>query len=351
MSQSSDTTATRYPEGAVSRLSRFLELRPEARGDNVVALTPDASTREYFRIPWNRSTAIAAVYSEKIDPASHSFLDVTKLFEESGLPVPCLLAVDPELGVIAQEDLGDRQLKDVVNGDVETSEMYLQHAISLIARIQAATNRAFESKSVASRLAFDEEKLNWELDFFYIHYVSRLRKWKFSDREDAEVRSDLVALARELAERPRVLCHRDYHVANLMVDPNERLRIVDYQDARMGPASYDLVSLLLDRRTCCPEPEEIAERKKYFLEQIVAVGLPPVDASSFDYEFDLMTVQRGLKAIGTFSNQTLCGRGHVYARFINPTFEIVNDALNRLGRLPSLKGLVEQSLADSFSWQ
>ena len=87
----------------------------------------------------------------------------------------------------------------------------------------------------------------------------------------------------------------------------------------MGPASYDLVSLLLDRQTAPPSLAEIRERRLFFLEERRQRGLETIDPDDFAREFRLMTVQRCLKAAGTFSYQTaVLGRGETYAHFINP---------------------------------
>lgn len=329
---------------------QFMVSRSEAAAGEITALTPDASTREYFRVPWGGSTAVAAVYAEEIDPSNHSFLDVATLFREAGLPVPALLAVDPKLGVIVQEDLGDRQLRDVLDqSSSDEAAEFTQAAIRLIARIQAATQRAYELGSIASRLAFDEEKLSWELDFFYRHYFSGLRCLALSTTEEDAVRADLTSLARELADCPRVLCHRDFHVANLMVDKKDRLHIVDFQDARMGPASYDLVSLLLDRRSAPPPAAETRNQRLFFLEERVSQGLPAIDPDDFAREFRFMTVQRGLKAVGTFANQTLSGRGHVYGQFIYPTLAIVSQSLDWLGRFDALREVIERCMEEAGS--
>jgi aminoglycoside/choline kinase family phosphotransferase len=201
--------------------------------------------------------------------------------------------------------------------------------------------------SISSQLAFDKEKLLWELDFFFGHFFTRLKMLAFSFEEESELRRELEEISEDLAARPRVLCHRDYHVANLMVDQQNTIRIVDYQDARMGPASYDLVSLLLDRRTTLPSLAEVRNQRLMFLEERRLNGLPALDPDDFAREFRLMTIQRGLKAIGTFSNQTLCGRGEVYAQFINPTLEIVLQSMEWLGRFSSLSCVIKRCLEES----
>ena len=177
--------------------------------------------------------------------------------------MPEIYAVDGECGMIIQEDLGDRQLFQVYEeAPKEECDEYKERAVNLIAQIQKATDAAYEKQSIASRLAFDEAKLSWELDFFVEHYFGSLRHEELRHAEAAELKAELNDISAELAARPRVLCHRDFHAANLMVDGHDQLRIVDHQDARMGPVTYDLVSFLLDRRL---EPPSFAELRAYRL--------------------------------------------------------------------------------------
>ena len=338
MSHPSGITAHAFAAPAEQRLQHYLARKgqPDAQ---IVALTPDASTREYFRLPWDGATAIAAVYPEPFDPDIHPYLDVTRLFAAARLPVPEIFDVDGRQGIIVQEDLGDRQLRRVFeSASADEREAYVEQAISLIADIQAATPLAYERDSIASRLAFDEAKLSWELDFFFEHYFKSMRQETLKHAEEAVLRAELYDVASELAARPRVLCHRDYHAANLIVDGRNHLRIIDHQDARMGPASYDLVSLLLDRVTVAPPLSEVRERRLFFLAEREQRGLPACEPDEFAREFRLMTVQRCLKAVGTFSYQTgVAGRGETYAQFIEPMLEIVLAAAQWLDRFPALQ--------------
>ncbi|WP_352431640.1 phosphotransferase [Pyrinomonas sp.] len=349
MEQQSTPITESPPESALARLMRYLERTGRAVAqERITALTPDASVRAYFRLPWCGTTAVAAVYPEPFDPDEQPFLDITRLFVEAGLPVPQVIAVDGEAGIIVQEDLGDRQLRAVLEvASEEEREQRLEEAIELIARIQAATDLAAKRNSICSRVAFDEAKLLWELEFFHQHYFGSLRGEKLKADEERRFKDELAELARELAQRPRVLCHRDFHVSNLMVDRQGLLRIIDHQDARMGPASYDLVSLLLDRQQAPPSLAELRERRLFFLEARAARGLPFIDPDEFAREFRLTAVQRGLKAVGTFSCQTAVhGRGKVYARFIRPTLEIVLQALDWLDRFPEIRRQIAARVAD-----
>lgn len=345
MGHPSRITENAFATSARERLSGYLA-RIGEDAETIVALTPDASTREYFRVPRQNRTAIAAVYPEPFDPEIHPYLDITRLFTEAGLPVPELLDVDAAEGIILQEDLGDRQLRRVFEtASDDEREAHIEQAISLIADIQAATPKAFERDSIASRLAFDEAKLSWELDYFVEHYFKSLRRMELKHAEEVELRAELNDIAAELAACPRILCHRDFHSSNLMVDPQGNLRIIDYQDARMGPASYDLVSLLLDRQTAPPSLAEIRERRLFFLEERRRRGIETIDPDDFAHEFRLMTVQRCLKAAGTFCYQTaVAGRGELYAHYIHPMFMIVLQAAEWLNRFPALRAILRARL-------
>ena len=325
------------------RLDEFLDKagqRPDTR-----ELTPDASTREYFRINWNGQSAIACVYPESFIAEEQTYLDVSRLFTANNLPVAEIYSFDERLGIIVQEDLGDTILRDVLaNSDTAARETLIDESIGLIGRIQAATRSAFDTGSIASRLKFDTEKLLWELSFFREHYFGTLRKIQLGQTEEGSLQNEFYSLAQMLEERASVLCHRDFHAANLMVDPSGKLRIIDHQDARIGSPTYDLVSLLLDRVVKPPENDWLASKQRLLIDQRIDLGLEPLDYHAFAYEFRLQTVQRCLKAVGTFSFQSV-NRGKTYfLPFVKPMFEIVLRALSELEQFPVLTSVVRKQL-------
>lgn len=307
---------------AIERLQSFLKSAGEST--NIETLTADASTREYFRISWKAGTAIACLYAEAFDVTEHNYLDVTNLFLSADLPVAKIYAVREEVGLIIQEDLGDAVLRTVLETAEESrSDRLRRKAMSLIARIQLATDQAFERNSVASRLRFDKEKLLWELMFFKEHYFTTFQKRPLDTATDRALEQEFEELAERLEDHASVLCHRDFHAANLMIDREGKMRIIDHQDARIGSPAYDLVSFLLDRITVPPPPEWLAAQRKYFLNVRTTLGLPKIDEGEFAYEFRLQTLQRCLKAAGTFSYQSAVRGKTYFIPFIEPMFRIV----------------------------
>lgn len=326
------------------RLAEYLTRHNEAIEFD--ALTADASTREYFRIAWKGSTAVACVYPDSFVAQEQNYLDSSRLFLSADLPVPNIYDYDPSLGIIVQEDLGDRTLRDEMSGpDVAKRSRLRNEAISLIARIQSATAVAFETNAIASTLKFDTGKLKWELDFFKTHYFTTYLNNPLDQAENAKLDSEFLELSSELESFASVLCHRDFHAANLMIDDEDRMRIIDHQDARIGSASYDLVSLLLDRITDLPSREWLAEKRGFFLEMRVKLGLPRLDEEEFAYQFRLQTIQRCLKAAGTFSYQSV-NRGKTYfIPFILPMFRISLRAAESLGRFHAIQSVLAREVA------
>ncbi len=331
-----------FQTAAIERLSSFLQKKD--RQTNIEQLTPDASTREFFRIVWNDKTAIACVYPETINENLPQ-IDVTKLFLAANLPVAEIYDFDEDSGIVLHEDFGDVILRDfLLASDDKSIKELLERSIDLIAEIQNATEKAFEMNSIASHLKFDEEKLLWELIFFKTHYFESLKKRRLSADDDEKLTKEFIEIARELETYAKYLCHRDFHAANLMIDAKNNLRIIDHQDARTGSAAYDLVSLLLDRVTEIPAENWLDQKKNHFLNARKNLGLQEITKGDFDYEFDISAIQRCLKANGTFSNQTANFGKTNYAQFIEPMFRTVLQTCKKLDRFPVLQRIIESEL-------
>lgn len=321
----------------------------ELREATVSLLTPDASARRYYRLLASSGQSyVASVYPEPFKKLQLPFLVLTDIFTAAELPVPKVFDVQGELGVVLQEDLGDVSLAQWLAAPGRTQievDNRVTEAITLIARIQALTDEVVSAQSLPATLAFDTEKLYWELNYFFEHYFGSLLRVELSAVESDNIKLELLQLAEWLCARPWVLTHRDFHAMNLMVDQTGQLRLIDYQDARMGPASYDLVPLLLERRLQ-PTPEEwVKGMQSHFLQARESVGLPALDLEEFQNEFVYMTVQRELKALGTFSYQAaVMNRGEVYGAYIKPTVELVLRYLLECGKYSSLRDALVRSV-------
>jgi aminoglycoside/choline kinase family phosphotransferase len=138
----------------------------------------------------------------------------------------------------------------------------------------------------------------WEFDHFLEYGVVARNEKPMRADDEQSVRAEFQKIAELLAAQPQVFTHRDYHSRNLMVDGG-RLGVIDFQDALMGPAVYDLASLLRDAYIALDQ-ELIDEMIVYYLDQMAGCGLEYADRAAFRKLFDLMSIQRNLKAAGRF---------------------------------------------------
>jgi aminoglycoside/choline kinase family phosphotransferase len=178
------------------------------------------------------------------------------------------------------------------------------------------------------------------MDFFLKHFLEGYRGVTFASREREALRVELGRVVEELAAEPRVLCHRDYHSRNLMLR-GDRLCIIDFQDARLGPDTYDLVSLLRDSYVDLPE-RTVDELIAYFL----ALQRRTADDTEFRRRFDLMALQRNLKALGTFGYQTTARRNPVYIQYMPRTLRYARENLHKYPRFGRLAGILAANVEE-----
>src|SRR5215471_15664721 len=302
----------------------------------VVPLTPDASDRRYFRllIP-DAPSIVVSLYSAPFDVTTLPFVNVATLLAKMPVPIPEVLGHAGDLGVLALQDLGDVTLQAHLGAaSPEEHAARYREAVAIIATLQRRGAELESAEYLPYGIAFDIEKLTWEMDFFTKHFLEAYRGVTLADDQRAALRAEFAAIIEELAAEPRVLCHRDYHSRNLMFRDGQ-LYVIDFQDARMGPDTYDLVSLLRDSYVDLPE-QTVADLIAYFL---ALKGVTGVDVE-FRRRFDLMALQRNLKALGTFGYQTTARRNPVYIQYIPRTLRYVSRNLEQNPRFARLRELL-----------
>ena len=323
--------------GQRERIDAYLDRSGLTRqSPRVVALTGDASDRRYYRVMVPDSPSIVlSLYSGPFDLDQLSFANVARLLEQMPVPIPTVIGHAGDLGVLALEDLGDVTLQAHL-GSVAPAEhaMRYRQAVALIATLQKRGAELEGPDYLPYGIAFDVEKLTWEMDFFTNHFIEAYRGVVIPPAARDELRRVFGLFIAELAAEPRVLCHRDYHSRNLMLH-HDRLYIIDFQDARMGPDTYDLVSLLRDSYVDLPE-RTVDELIAYFLALKGETG----SETDFRRRFDTMALQRNLKALGTFGYQTTARRNPVYIQYIPRTLRYVRDNLEHLPQFSQLRELL-----------
>jgi len=310
----------------------------------VVPLTGDASDRRYFRILLrDEAPQVIAVHPGPIDFEALPFVNVAMLLSQMPVPVPRILDHSNELGIIALQDLGDVTLQAHLGAasPAQHAALYRQ-AVSFIDTLQRRGAELASADYLPYGIAFDVEKLTWELQFFTKHFLEAYRGVVIGAAAREALAAEYAAIAEELASEPRVLCHRDYHSRNLMLH-NGSLYIIDFQDARMGPDTYDLVSLLRDSYVDFTEAQ-VDALMAFFL-ALREGRLPPAsDPAEFRRRFDVMSLQRNLKALGTFGFQTTSRQNTVYIQYIPRTLTFARANLVRYPRFARLRELLAEYL-------
>ena len=303
-------------------------------------LAGDASTRRYFRLIQGPKTRVLALYPEPFDPAELSFGVVRTLLAGYGLPVPEILDHDGPRGVLLLEDLGDQVLQELLKDaePAEVAELY-REAVDQLVTLQQSAARG-PQKAACFHVAFDIEKLSWELHYFEKHFLEGLCGCELTVEDRSTLAEGFHRLAEEIASWPRVLCHRDFHSRNLMRHHGV-LYWIDFQDARMGPVGYDLASLLRDSYVDLPE-DLIADLVEEFRQR----ASPGESRDAFLRRFELTSVQRNLKALGTFGYQTTSRGNTVYLQYIPRTLSYVRSNLAQNARFGRLHGLLAELVAE-----
>ncbi len=250
------------------------------------ALPGDAGFRRYFRV---RSEPPVMATSA---PPSHenvpAFVTKGLALARAGVRVPRVYAVDYEHGYLLQEDLGTAVMAEALRSGA--AETCYRRALEVLRRIQGAEPdpQVFP--------AYDATLLNEELALFPHWFIGQLLDVALSSEEHQLIAAIDTVLVASAEEQPRVVVHRDYHCRNLLPGLDD-LGVVDFQDAVVGPATYDLVSLLRDCYYRLAEPE----LERYFRQYLDAAAVPMVARARWRRWFDLMGLQRHLKVLGIFA--------------------------------------------------
>ena len=326
------------PDSPESRARAWLRIAGLPPATRLERLAGDASDRRFVRVvPSGAPSRVLVVHERPIDPETLPLIRVAELFRRLPVPVPVIHGAHAALGIVVVEDLGDTMLEAAAATlpAVERNARY-REAVEIVASIQQGGRRLAGSDAGPFGLAFDVAKLTQELSFFVEHFVVGFRRQTLTAGTRRALDDEFRALATDMAAEPRVLCHRDFHSRNLMLH-RDRLHVIDFQDARMGPDTYDLASLLRDAYVELDAAE--VDRLLAHYQAIAGVR----DGAALRRRFVRTTVQRALKALGTFGFQITARGNSRYRDAIPRTASYAREAIGRdpeRGRLGELLGAV-----------
>ena len=320
-------------------------------------LLGDASNRNYHRLHLNGSGVPASlILMELADPegfkkaeekVTRSELPITELpfinilnhLARAGVAVPKLYHYRKESGWLFLQDLGDETMdKRVTNHDWEVNQGSYRMALDELVKIQFDATRHRSSECIAFGRPFDSPLLMWEFDHFLEYGVPYCGTAPFKSNDREELRVEFQKISDELANQPRVFTHRDYHSRNLIFH-DDRVWVLDFQDALMGPHVYDLASLLRDSYQAL-ESDWVEDSIHYYWERMKTELGSIYTIEKFRRLFDFMSIQRNLKAIGRFVYIDKVKKNPRFLPYIQKTLSYVRSNLDRYKELKDLRRLL-----------
>lgn len=274
----------------------------------VTPLTGDASLRRYYRASLPDQSYIVMDASAANDE-THAFVAIARSFKQAALEVPIVHYADLDRGYVLLSDLGDTLYSHVLTE--RTADPLYQNAIQALHKLQSCQ----QIKGYALP-PYDRQRLMMEMGLFDEWFWQRHLANPLSNDEQEILDQSYEFLVQEALAQPKVCVHRDYHSRNLMLLSDNTVGILDFQDAVLGPVTYDLVSLLRDCYIEWPEPK-VHEWALLYYRQLQDEGLlAGVSEAQFLRWFDWMGLQRHLKCLGIFARLNLRDQKPGYLQYL-----------------------------------
>lgn len=316
-------------------------------GLTAAPLVEQGSDRQFFRLS-DGSQSVVLMTCAPDDPDFGRYVEIGHFLYERGLGVPEILAVDVASHCVLLEDLGDDTLylKAGQERDPQVLEGLYSGVIDLLADLNARATRELSACPAAAGRALDYDQLRWETDYFRENFLQRLLG--FDKDRTSGLDEEFIRLARTVASHPRVFIHRDFQSQNILIK-NGQARIVDFQGARLGPAAYDLASLLKDSYVVLPAAvrQRLAKRYRRSAARAGGISMSQTDLAEF-----LVTagLQRNMQALGAFCFLWLVKGKPQFGKFIRPGLNHLEEGLSELnetgippGPLPGLTAIVAEA--------
>ena len=303
----------------------------------VVLLTGDASTRQYYRIETARQNYIVCLQDKAEKAKLKDFVEVHKVLQGQGVDVPTIHDYDMDAGCFVLEDLGDTTLLSklaYVNDDEKELDFY-KMAIGQLLKIHSVDGKKY--KYPMFQRAFDLNKLMEEVDFTLKHLITGLMSYSLKKEERKVLLSSYENICEKISQEERVLSHRDFHSRNLMYH-KKSFFIIDFQDAMMGVPQYDLASLLDDCYYNISLDNKAFLKKYYF-------DLSPVqwgDFKCFLELYDYVEMQRLFKALGSFGYIYQSKNDIRYLKYVGHGFEKLREVLKKYPKFDELRVLLSK---------
>ncbi len=284
------------------------------------SVSGDASFRKYFRLSMNGKNLIA-VDSDPARENNQAFVKIANLLARQNICVPEVKAVNFSQGFLLLSDLGVKTLLPLLNEN--TADELYEKAMDSLLELQSC-----EIDEHSDIPHYSKDLLQNELDLFTDWYLQKKLDISLSASDESVLKNVFNLLIEEAQSQPQVLVHRDYHSRNLLA-VGHSLGVIDFQDAVVGPVTYDLVSLLRDCYIAWPS-EKVYEWVGNYQKVITIAGIiPKIDSQQFERWFDWMGLQRHLKVIGIFSRLAIRDNKPAYLNDFPRIMKYLDEVLSK----------------------
>lgn len=290
----------------------------------VAWLAGDGSDRCYYRIFAGDKTFVLMQLSGddaiQLQNNGYEWVKIGRLLHDHGIYAPQTVRTMPDFAALIIEDYGDLMMETKALAFLEKGqrgealELYRQ-SFSILSRFLEIKERG---QSKWSDRSFDSQRLDWELHFFKEQFLKNVLGWTLSPSEEKAFQADALKIAESLASQSKYFVHRDFHSRNVMVT-GDKLAVIDFQDARLGPPTYDLVSICFDSYIPLKPTERtmlVAEGIDYMVDRDKTL-----DKTRLKEEWGPMLLQRQLKALGSFGYLTTQKNRGNYLKYVPAALE------------------------------
>ena len=307
----------------------------------VYQLAGDASNRRYYRVTRDHQSWVLMRW-EPYDPKNYPFLSVQEHFANHGIKVPEVIAMSPLEGLMLLEDLGDLTLerKFWESQNHDTSIPFYKATIDELVKIHYPATFD-KTDCIAFKVQFDTAKLLWEMKYGQDNLLAGVCKFQFTEQSNNEITDVFTKICQRLDQEPKFIAHRDFHSRNVMIKFDD-VRVIDFQDARMGPIQYDLVSLMRDSYVNMNDSmaEELIE---YYLEKAKPYLGAQFSKEHFELIYELQTIQRCFKACGSFASFYNMRNDTRYLKYLSHTLRKVMKSLIAFPEYKTLADIIIDS--------
>lgn len=296
----------------MQKIHNFLDSN-NIKNYRITEIQGDASIRRYFRVNFIDNSITKIIMDCPKDEGLEKFCQIDQILITEGFYAPKILYQDLENGLLLLEDLGDNTAKKFIEHNCQQEEEIYLQATKILLDLHKVDSQKYQIEP------YDQDILLKEVNLFVEWYLPNIKKISLSESQLIDWQDSWLKVFSQISSN-KVICLRDYHSQNLMINQEHKIALIDFQDALIGSPAYDLQSLLEDIRRNIDT--KLSQKIFNFY----------IENSSFDKaeiikDYQILSLQRNIKIIGIFSRLSYRDKKHKYLDFLPKLIDLVKNSL------------------------